>query len=103
MIANDRKSYLIYLNKFVDQYNDIYHRSINKRSIIVDYSDLTEKIEMNPKATNVKVNDRITITKYKNFFSGVFTKNQSREMLMVNSDLKTNPWIYKNNDLNGEK
>ena len=75
MIANDRKSYLIYLNKFVDQYNDIYHRSINKRSIIVDYSDLTEKIEMNPKATNVKVNDRITITKYKNFFSGVFTKN----------------------------
>ena len=75
MIANDRKSDLIYLNKFVDQYNDIYHRSINKRSIIVDYSDLTEKIEMNPKATNVKVNDRITITKYKNFFSGVFTKN----------------------------
>ena len=30
---------------------------------------------MNPKATNVKVNDRVTITKYKNFFSGVFTKN----------------------------
>ena len=44
MIANDRKSYLIYLNKLVDQYNDMYRPSINKRSIIVDYSALAEKI-----------------------------------------------------------
>ena len=103
MIANDRKSYLIYLNKLVDQYNDMYRPSINKRSIIVDYSALAEKIEMNPKATIVKVNDRVTVTKYKNFFSGGSTKNWSREMIMVNSYLKTNPWIYENNDLNGEK
>ena len=70
MIANDRKSYLIYLNKLVDQYNDMYRPSINKRSIIVDYSALAEKIEMNPEATNVKVNGRVTITTYKNVFSG---------------------------------
>ena len=29
MIANDSKSYLTYLNKFVDQYNNAYHYCIN--------------------------------------------------------------------------
>ena len=28
---NDRKSCLSYLNKLVDQYNKIYHHSINKK------------------------------------------------------------------------
>ena len=30
MIAKDSKSYLAYLNKLVDQYNNIYHLSISK-------------------------------------------------------------------------
>ena len=44
MTANDSKSYLSYLNKLVDQYNIIYHHSINKKSINADYSILTEKM-----------------------------------------------------------
>ena len=32
MAANDCKSYLSYLNKLVDQYNNIYHHSINKKT-----------------------------------------------------------------------
>ena len=50
MIANDSKSYLSYLNKLMGEYNNIYHHSINKKTINADYSALTEKIEMNPKA-----------------------------------------------------
>ena len=49
MTANDGKSYLSYLNKLVDQYNNTCHHSINKKPIDSDYSVLTERIEMNYK------------------------------------------------------
>ena len=39
MTANDSKSYLPYLNKLVDQQNNIYHHSINKYPVHADYSD----------------------------------------------------------------
>ena len=63
MTANERKSYLSYLNKLVDQYNNTYHHFINRKPIIVGYSALTEKIDMNLKTPKVKVNDRARITK----------------------------------------
>ena len=45
MTRNDKKSYLPYLNKLVDQYNNGYHHSIGKKPINSDYSTLPEKIE----------------------------------------------------------
>ena len=80
MTANNNKSYLLYLNKLVDQYNNTYHHSINKKPTNADYSAFTGKIETNPKAPKFKVNDRVRITKYKNVFSKVYTKNRSREI-----------------------
>ena len=50
MTTNDSKSYLAYLNKSVDQYNNTYHYSINKKPTNADYYALTKKIETNPKA-----------------------------------------------------
>ena len=41
MTADDSKSYLSYLNKLVDQYNNTYHQSGNKKPINADYSALT--------------------------------------------------------------
>ena len=41
MTANDSKSYLPYLNKLVDHYNNTYHHSIDKKPINADYSALT--------------------------------------------------------------
>ena len=69
MTANDSKSYLSYLNKLVDQYNNTYHHSINKKPINADYSALTEKIVTNSKALKFKVNERVRIAKYKDIFS----------------------------------
>ena len=69
MTVNDRKSYLSDLNKLVDQYNNAYHHSINKKSSNADYSALNEKIETDPKAPKFKVNDRVRITRHKNIFS----------------------------------
>ena len=102
MTANDRKSYLPYLNKLVDQYNNTYYHSINKKPINADYSTLTLKIDTNLKAPKFKLNDRVRITKYKNIFSKGYTENWSREIFISNFSFKTNPWTYKVKDLNGE-
>ena len=68
MTANVSKSYLDYLNKYVDEYNNAYHCSFSKNPINVDCSVLTEKIELSNKAPKFKVGDRVRITKYKNIF-----------------------------------
>ena len=75
--ANHSKSYLSYLNKIVDKYNNTYHYSINKKSINADYSASIEKIDTNSKAPKFKVNDRFKITKYKNIFSQGYTENRN--------------------------
>ena len=103
MTANDSKSYLSYLNKFVDQYNNTYHHYFGKKPVNGDYSVLTEKIETNPKAPKIKVNYRNRITKYKNTFSKYYAKNWLRDTFFIDSVLKTNPWTFKIKDLNGEK
>ena len=36
MTANDSKSYLAYLNKLIDKYNNNYHRIIGKKAITAD-------------------------------------------------------------------
>ena len=40
MTANDSKSYLGYLNKLVDEYNDTYHYSVGRKPIHANYSAL---------------------------------------------------------------
>ena len=104
MTADDNRSYLLYLNKLVDQYNNNYYRHfINKKAINADYSAFTEKIETNPKAPKFKVNDRVRITKCKHIFSKGYTENWAREIFLTDSVLKTNTWTYKLKNLNGEK
>ena len=93
--ANDSKTYLSYLNKMIDQYNNTYHHSINKRPINADYSALTEPNETNSKVPKFKVNDEVRIAKYKNIFIKGYTENQSREIFIIDSVLKTNPWVKK--------
>ena len=86
MTANDSKFYLPYLNKLLDQYNNTYHCSVNKKPINAVYSALTENIQSNLKATKFKVNDRIRITTNKNIFMKGYTKNWSREIFIIDSE-----------------
>ena len=97
MTANDSKSCFPYLNKLVDQYY------INEKPINADHSVSTENMESNPKAPEFKANGRVRITKYKNVFSKGYTENWSREIFIIDSVLKTNPWAYNIKDLNEEK
>ena len=82
MAANGRKSYLSYLNKLVDEYNNTYHHFTKKKPINADYSALAENIETNPKATEFKVNDRMRITEYKNILVKVTLKNGQEKYLL---------------------
>ena len=102
MTVNNRKSYLDYLNKLVDEYDNSYHHSFGKKLINADYSPLTEEIDINLKAPKFKVIDRVRITKYKNIFSKGYTKNWSKEIFVIDSVLKTDLWRYRIKDLNGE-
>ena len=65
-----------------------------KKPIDADYSALSEENEMNLKAPNFKIGDRVIITKYKNIFSKGCTKRWLIEIFMIDSVLKTNSWMY---------
>ena len=69
--AYDSKSYLGYLNKLVDEYNNTFHCFNDKKPIHADYSTLTEEIELIHKAPKFKVGNRVKITKYKNILAKV--------------------------------
>ena len=56
-----------YLSKLVDEYDDMYHQSIDKR----------------PKASKFKVGDKVSITKYKNVFSKGYPGNWSKEIFVI--------------------
>ena len=43
------------------------------------------------------------MTKYENIFSEGYTKYWSRQIYVIDSVLKTNPWTYTIKGLNGEK
>ena len=103
MTTNNRKCFLSYFNRLVDQYKNTDHHSINKKSISADYSTLTEKIETNSIAPNVKVNDRVRIFNYKSILNKDYTGNWSRELFIIDSVLKTNSWAYKIKYLNAKK
>ena len=45
----------------------------------------------------------VRITRYKNIFSKGYTEYWSTDIFVIDSLLKSNPWMYKNKDLNGEK
>ena len=80
----------------------MHHHSFNKKHINANYSATTEKIETKPKVYQFKVNNRVRITKHKSIFSKGYTKNWLREIFIIDSVLKTNPWTYKLKNLNRE-
>ena len=68
--------------KLLDQ-NNTYHHSIGKTSINADYSALTEKNEINPKAPKIKVNDRFRIKKYEKLLVKVTLEIGQEKFLLL--------------------
>ena len=103
MTANDSIFYLSYLNKSLDQYINTYHHSINKKPNIVDYYALTEKMRRILKLINLKWMAESELLSIRIFLQKGYTENWSREIFIINSVLKANPWTYQIKDLNGGK
>ena len=96
MTVSNSKSYLGYFKKLVDEYKNIFNRTIGKKVIHIDYSALTEEIESS--------HETLKFEKQKNnIFSKGYTESRSKYIFVTDSVLKTNPWMYKTVDLNGEK
>ena len=85
---------LVLLIRIMQQINTIIIIIIllRKKPINADYSTLSENTESNLKASKFKVNDRVRITTYKNIFSKGCTKNQLKEIFIIDIVLKTKPW-----------
>ena len=84
MRANDNKSYLLYLNKLVDQYNNTYHHSINKKPINADYSAFTEKLTPILKLLSVKLMLDLGLLSIRIFLAKVILKiGQEKYLLSI--------------------
>ena len=96
-LKNHSRYYLNYLNKLVDNdYNNTYHLSISKKTVDADYSALTEEI----KFPNLKLLIESGLLSTEIFLWKI---HQKREILVIDSALKNNPWTYKVKYWNGEK
>ena len=71
------------MNKLVDECNNTYHHSFDKQPTDANYFALAEEIDTSHKAHKIKFGDIVRITRYKNIFSNVYTKNKSKEIFVV--------------------
>ena len=74
MTANNSRSYLGYLNKLVDEYNNTCHYYIGKKSINANYSALAEEIKSSHEAPKFKVGDKVRIAIFKNILQRLHQK-----------------------------
>ena len=65
------------------------------------YTDF--KKEVNNKDPKFKVDDHVSISKYKNIFAKGYTPNWSEEVFVIKKVKNTVPWTYEINDLNGDE
>ena len=103
MTSISKNLYIDKLDDIVNEYNNIYHRTIKMKPVDVKdntYIDFLE--EVNNKDPKFKVGDHVIISKYKNIFAKGYTPNWS-EVFVIKKVKNTVTWIYVINDLNGEE
>ena len=70
MTTISKNVYFNVLNDIVDKYNNTYHKNIKMKQIYVKSNSFAEyNEESNEKDSKFKVNDHVTISKYKNIFA----------------------------------
>ena len=88
MTSISKNVYIDKLDDMVNEYNNIYHRTIKMKPI--DVKDNTYiNIDNDPK---FKVGDHVRILKYKNIFAEGYTPNWSEEGFIIKEIKNTVPW-----------
>ena len=93
------------LDDIVDNYNNVYHRTIKMRLIDVKTSIYNNfDVQHNDKDSKFKVGDYIRISKYKKIFAKCYKPNWSENYFFLIKKVKNKvPWTYIISNLNGEK
>ena len=111
MFINGDGNWVNILTDAVVTYNNNIHSTINMKP--VDASNNPDKLKYTFSFKNIKgkpgyaqpklkVGDYVRNTDKRKIFSKGQTSNWNRELFKVNEDLKTQPPIYKIEDINGE-
>ena len=104
MTAISNNIYFDVLDDIVDEYNNIYHRTIKMNPINVGDDSFAEyNKESNKKDPKFKVGDHGRISKFKNVFAKGYTPKWSEEIFVVIKIKNTVPWTYAISDLNGKE
>ena len=81
------------LDDMVDEYNNTYHRTIKMKPVDVkDNTYIDFKKGVNDKYPELKVDDHVRISKYKNIFAKGYTPNWSEEVSVIKKVKNTVPW-----------
>ena len=104
MTAISKNVYFDVFDDIVDEYNNIYHKTIKMKPIDVKSDSFAEyNEESNEKDPKFKIGDHVRISKYKNIFEKGYAPNWSEEIFAVKKKKNTVPWTYVISDLNGEE
>ena len=104
MTAIGKNVYYDVLDDVVNEYNNTKHSTIKMKPI--DVKDNNKRVyidEHNEKDSRFKVDDRVTISKFKNIFAKGYTPNWSIEIFIIDKINHTVPYTYNIKDLNGEE
>ena len=101
--AVSKNVYIDKLDNIVNEYNNIYHRTIKMKPIEVKDNTYLDSIkEVNDKDSKFKVGDHVRISKYKNIFAKGYTPNWPEEIFVIKKVEFTVLWTVIN-DLSGEE
>ena len=105
MASLSKNVYINQLDDIVNEYNNIYYRTIKmKPDNVKDNTHIDSIKEVNDKNPKFQVGDCVRISKYKNIvtlFANGYTPNWPEEVFVKVEN--TFPWRYVINDLNGEE
>ena len=97
----------VYIDKLADivnEYNNIYHRTIKmKPTDVKDNTCINIGKKVNDKDPKFQVGDHVRISKYKKIFPKGYTPNWSEKFFVIKGIKNTVLWTYVINDLNGEE
>ena len=86
MTSISKYMYIDKLDDIVNEYNNIYNRTIKMKPIDIKYNTyINIDKEINDKDPKFKVADHVRISEYKNIFAKVCTPNWSEELLKHSS------------------
>ena len=104
MTSVSKNVYIDKLDDILNEYNNIYHRTIKMKPVDVKGNTCIESSkEVNDKDPEFKVGDHVRISKYKNIFAKGYIPNWSGEVFVIKEVKNTIPWTYIISDLKGEE